>query len=224
MFKYLIVLAVLCQMQNTIAQSDTLPLPLPGSKTNCSQISGENKKPVINMTGYNNYHIDQQVFYLFNGQQLKQLLLNNNNTKKGIKDDYIITPGMGRHKLHLDAVTWNVARRACIQEGGHLAVINSISEEKLLLHMMEEKNISTAWLGLHDLYQEGDWVTILDEPIENTGYTRWSTKWFPVVNPNNAGGNQNCATLIFPEEGMDDVYCGHSVPFFCEQECKIVQH
>lgn len=41
---------------------------------------------------------------------------------------------------------------------GHLAIINSDSEEKILLRMLQEGKIDVAWLGLHDYFEEGDWV------------------------------------------------------------------
>lgn len=79
--------------------------------------------------------------------------------------------------------------------------------------MLQEKNIERGWLGLHDLYQEGDWVSILDEPLLNVGYTRWSEKYGG--RPDNYGGAQNCATLL-TEGGMDDLECYHTHAYFCE--------
>lgn len=79
--------------------------------------------------------------------------------------------------------------------------------------MLEEKNINAAWLGLHDYFEEGDWVTVKGEALENTGYTKWTTKW--PNEPDNYGGNQHCGALIV-EGGMDDVNCQTSLSFFCE--------
>lgn len=79
--------------------------------------------------------------------------------------------------------------------------------------MLQEKNVDAAWLGLHDLYEEGDWVTVMDVAIQDTGYTKWTTKW--PNEPDNYGGNQNCAVLI-KEGGMDDTKCSIVFPFFCE--------
>jgi len=80
--------------------------------------------------------------------------------------------------------------------------------------MLEEKDIDRVWLGVHDLYQEGNWVTVLDESLENTGYIKWTMKW--ANQPDNFEGKQNCATLISPEGGMDDERCDISLPFFCK--------
>lgn len=45
-----------------------------------------------------------------------------------MRDDYRYTMGIGAHKLHTRATTWNDARKICNEEGGHLAIINSIAE------------------------------------------------------------------------------------------------
>lgn len=47
------------------------------------------------------------------------------------RDDYHYTPGLGAHKLHTRASTFNDARKVCNEEGGHLAVIDSLAEEQV---------------------------------------------------------------------------------------------
>lgn len=44
------------------------------------------------------------------------------------RDDYRYSPGIGAHKLHTRAATWNEARKMCNEEGGHLAIVNSLTE------------------------------------------------------------------------------------------------
>lgn len=70
-----------------------------------------------------------------------------------------------------------------------------------------------AFLGIHDLYKEGEWVTLLGDSLARTGYTRWSDKWGG--QPDNGGGKQHCGALM-KEGGMDDVACDVPFPFFCE--------
>ncbi|XP_011341209.1 uncharacterized protein LOC105281594 isoform X2 [Ooceraea biroi] len=157
-----------------IAPSE-IPVLLNTSEHNCSENAGQLNNVPAN--GHNNYHVGQLIFYVYGEQQLKRLLPDNNlnikpdnkHTEKLKKNDYLITPGIGAHKLHSRKVTWNKARQACIQEG--------------------------------------------DESLESTGYTRWTTKW--PNEPNNAGGDQNCATLI-TWGGMADIKCDLSYSFFCE--------
>lgn len=75
--------------------------------------------------------MDQLIFYIYGQQQLKPLPAPNNNISNNSDDgsnnthieklnklNYLITPGIGAHKLHPRRVGWNKARRACIQEGG----------------------------------------------------------------------------------------------------------
>ncbi|XP_025159644.1 hemolymph lipopolysaccharide-binding protein-like [Harpegnathos saltator] len=172
------------------------------------------KVPTVTLNGNTNYHVGQQIFYVYGEQQFKKLFSpSKRTTSENVENDYLVTPGIGAHKLHRRKITWNKARKICIEEGGHLAIINSASEEKILLRLMQEKNIAEAWIGLHDLYEEGDWVTVTDEALENTGYSKWTTKFANL--PDNYGGSQNCAVLI-TEGGIDDVSCTLTHSFFCE--------
>lgn len=70
-----------------------------------------------------------------------------------------------------------------------------------------------AYLGMHDIYAEGDWVTILGDSLAKTGFTEWSDKWGG--QPDNGGGQQNCGAFL-KEGTLDDVQCGAHFPFFCE--------
>lgn len=72
---------------------------------------------------------------------------------------------------------------------------------------------NVAFLGIHDLYAEGEWVTVLGDSLAKTGYTRWSDKWGG--QPDNGGGKQHCGGLM-KEGGMDDVACDVPFQFLCE--------
>lgn len=75
-------------------------------------------------------------------------------------------------------------------------------------------NTDQALLGIHDLYREGDWVTIFGEPVTSTGYAGWSATYFG-GQPDNYGGNQNCGAVI-NQGGLDDVFCYDKFAYFCE--------
>lgn len=92
-------------------------------------------------------------------------------------------------------------------------MINSAAEEKRLLQIMKDNNIESAWVGVHDIYQEGEWITIQGDPIEKTAFT-WSTK-FRGVQPDNFGGHQNCGLLV-SGGGMDDENCTFANSYLCE--------
>lgn len=80
------------------------------------------------MTQQSRQHLEQ--FYSQN-VMLHGMMCSCNVAMRGapMRDDYRYTVGIGAHKLHTRAATWNDARKLCNEEGGHLAIINSIAEE-----------------------------------------------------------------------------------------------
>lgn len=75
------------------------------------------------------------------------------------------------YKFHTDIQTWAQARSICEAEGGYLAIINSEEEASLLVHLMRQYPIAIldpaitektyyVYIGFHDLFREGEWVTI----------------------------------------------------------------
>lgn len=70
-----------------------------------------------------------------------------------------------------------------------------------------------AFIGIHDLFFEGDWVTVLGDSLHKYGYAKWSDRWGG--QPDNGGLVQNCGTLL-KDGGMDDVSCNAQFAFFCE--------
>lgn len=58
----------------------------------------------------------QQIIYIYGPNQWKTQ--NNVNLIKKASSGYLITPGIGAHKLHIRQLPWNKARKICIQEGG----------------------------------------------------------------------------------------------------------
>ncbi|XP_014209581.1 hemolymph lipopolysaccharide-binding protein-like [Copidosoma floridanum] len=145
-----------------------------------------------------------------------------NSLKNLAKSDYQYTPEVGLHKLHLAAANWNDARKMCMDEGGHLAIVNSVAEEMVLLEMLKSnaegirggQNKEEALLGIHDLFAEGEWWTVSGEPLRATGYVNWSRSYWD-GQPDNYLGNQNCGALV-DVGGMDDVFCHDKFAFFCE--------
>lgn len=75
-------------------------------------------------------------------------------------------------------------------------------------------NTEEALLGIHDLYNEGEWITIFGDTIYNNGFYHWSPTYFG-GQPDNYGGGQNCGAII-NQGGMDDVNCLDKFAFFCE--------
>lgn len=69
------------------------------------------------MNGNTNYHVGQQIFYVY-GEQYFRRLFGDNKRAVRPENDYLITEGIGAHKLHRRKITWNKARKLCIEEGG----------------------------------------------------------------------------------------------------------
>jgi hypothetical protein len=74
---------------------------------------------------------------------------------------------MGYYKFHPTGLVWKDALHVCTQEGAHLAIINSQAEANLIkgLFVRYPKLQSTtdnvhAFLGYHDIYNEGKYETI----------------------------------------------------------------
>ncbi|XP_011309868.1 hemolymph lipopolysaccharide-binding protein [Fopius arisanus] len=129
---------------------------------------------------------------------------------------YKVTMGIGAHKYYKTKKSWNDARNTCVNDGGHLLVITSDAEEKVILNMVNAAGDSDTWLGIHDLFVFRDWVTIQDVRLNATGYARWSPRIVP--NPDNYGGNQRCVRLL-NTGGMDDIQCTSSISFVCKIQC-----
>ncbi|XP_008203346.1 hemolymph lipopolysaccharide-binding protein [Nasonia vitripennis] len=147
-----------------------------------------------------------------------------------MRDDYRYSPGIGAHKLHTRAASWNEARKMCNEEGGHLAIINSLTEATMLMDIFTKSGpvkgapyLDLAYVGIHDLYKEGEWVTILGESLFKTGYTVWSDKWGGQPDNGGSSGNQNCGVFL-KEGGLDDVNCDMPFAFFCELPMTYIIH
>jgi len=77
---------------------------------------------------------------------------------------YELHRGVGYYKIHSELKTWHEARQICAQEGGHLAIINTEEESKVLQSMFgpvaAKLNVVWVLIGFHDLYDEGQYLTV----------------------------------------------------------------
>ncbi|XP_069694814.1 hemolymph lipopolysaccharide-binding protein-like [Periplaneta americana] len=83
---------------------------------------------------------------------------------------YNLVAGLGYYKFHTDRKTWHEAQKICEKEGAHLAVINSEHEAKVLTNMGD---FTWAYVGFHDIYVEGQYVTIFNQSLSDAGYAKW---------------------------------------------------
>lgn len=93
-------------------------------------------------------------------------------------------------------ITWQQAERRCEWKGGHLAVIESSTENFLLYSAMKAKGYENAYFGFSDESSEGNWKWV---DGTSTAYTNWHSG-----EPNNQDGIEHYA--MFYEEFQDGTW------------------
>ena len=75
--------------------------------------------------------------------------------------------------MHTVAEKWDDARKICIQEGTHLLILNSGAEMDAVKSIWSQHpNITGGayshyiFVGVHDRFNEGEYVTILGTVVE----------------------------------------------------------
>ncbi|KAJ9593481.1 hypothetical protein L9F63_014966 [Diploptera punctata] len=157
-------------------------------------------------------HVDQRVERNQDGQSiLLNVTLSSSSgcqTKKPEIKGYVHLSGYGYYKYHSSPRTWIQAWDICKSEGGHLAVPNS-EEEAKFIGKIPATSYNWAYIGIHDLFKEGKYITVHDETLIEAGFNKWLAP-----NPN-GGTNENCG-VIFPTGELGDDSCSHVITFFCE--------
>ena len=106
-------------------------------------------------------------------------------------------------------ITWQQAERRCEWKGGHLAVIESSTENFLLYSAMKAKGYENAYFGFSDGSSEGNWKWV---DGTSTAYTNWHSG-----EPNNQNGDEDYAMFYqkFDDgtwndgDGIIDVGCAY---------------
>lgn len=93
-------------------------------------------------------------------------------------------------------ITWQQAERRCEWKGGHLAVIESSTENFLLYSAMKAKGYENAYFGFSDESSEGNWKWVNGT---STAYTNWHSG-----EPNNQDGIEHYA--MFYENFQDGTW------------------
>ncbi|CAH2050273.1 unnamed protein product, partial [Iphiclides podalirius] len=117
------------------------------------------------------------------------------------------------YRLHDLSTTWHQARQICEAEGTSLLVPGSIEEMenlKLLLSNMKA-HYTAIFIGIHDQFSEGDFVTTKGEPITDTILDLlWADG-----RPDQSNGTDKC--LVMTREGLfDNRPCNDMYPFVCK--------
>ncbi|XP_046734946.1 hemolymph lipopolysaccharide-binding protein-like [Diprion similis] len=134
------------------------------------------------------------------------------------KNGYTYTPGIGGYKVHTRAVPWNDARMTCEEEGGYLAILNSIAEANAVTELLKKSppitgspNPDFASIGFHDRFRQGQFVTIHSQTLEKAGFNEWADG-----QPDNWHNNERCGSLYKMNGKLNDVNCDIPLGFICE--------
>lgn len=103
--------------------------------------------------------------------------------------------------------TWADARKACKDRGADLAVIDSAELNTFLAAL----DIIDPWVGASDTATEGTWVWVSGDPLS---FKNWGD-----AQPDNAGGAENCMSLVTAEATRgkwNDLPCDATRAFICQ--------
>ncbi|XP_044736403.1 hemolymph lipopolysaccharide-binding protein-like [Chrysoperla carnea] len=125
------------------------------------------------------------------------------------------------YKFHVDPQIWNDARNICNSEGGYLVILNSYEESQyitaLLNGLYPESSIqdqgvdkTIAYIGFHDLFKTGEYVTIDGLNIERSGFTHWSP------GEPSGPGRENCGSIKRKDGLLNDIFCDTKAVYICE--------
>ncbi|KAJ8709534.1 hypothetical protein PYW08_009538 [Mythimna loreyi] len=124
------------------------------------------------------------------------------------------------YKFHTLARNFSRAFLTCTAEGGHLAVINSEVEAKVLKDVFAKypagKIVGKVWkdvafIGFHNWGENAEWRTIHGDTLAEAGYDK-----FKSGEPNNSPPGEDCGA-IYREGTLNDLWCDKPAPFICEK-------
>ncbi|MBR7148263.1 MAG: protein kinase [Firmicutes bacterium] len=125
-----------------------------------------------------------------------------------------------RYEVITRKATWESAKVYCESQGGHLATITSKEEEELILSLLDQTDVTIAWLGADNHNSSGGFRWITGEAFE---FASWG-----IGEPNNTNGQEHCLMLSknenqgwvwndAPSSGHD-FYEMKEIGFVCEWE------
>jgi hypothetical protein len=111
-----------------------------------------------------------------------------------------------------EPLTWEEAKFAAEEHGGHLATITSQEEHDFTLQFSPGGAPGVTHIGARQNLKTGEWNWITDEP--------WNyTSWYP-GEPNNNGGNEDYLTLWVTPGTWCDVNAQYQARYLVEyQDC-----
>jgi hypothetical protein len=118
------------------------------------------------------------------------------------------TFGAGYHVYCPDPLVYLDAEVACQDLGLHLLTVDDADENTWVSDIAYSLVNNWWYLGFDDLEVEGDWGWTSGAPVT---YTNWD-----YYQPDNSGGTEHCASLLFYGYSWNDLPCDYALPFVCE--------
>jgi hypothetical protein len=100
------------------------------------------------------------------------------------------------------------AKDYCANWGGKVLVINDDGENYWVKTTLVNSGLDRVWLGISDGTSEGQWADLDGEEIT---FSAWGNG-----EPNNSGGNEDCANL-YTNGFWNDLPCNGNHPVICEK-------
>jgi hypothetical protein len=106
--------------------------------------------------------------------------------------------------------TFAEAKRACAADGGGLAVLGTLAENRAVRDAMAARFAATRmWIGLTEAGEDGNWRWTSGVPYFE--FAAWE-----VGEPNNFNNEEHCAELHAATWMWNDLDCGVALPSVCE--------
>ncbi|PSN54442.1 hypothetical protein C0J52_06670 [Blattella germanica] len=117
--------------------------------------------------------------------------------------------------VYKNELEWLEASNYCGAEGAHLVVINSAEESEVVAKVMASGSFRLIHAGFHDLFIEGDYMTVTGQPLAQTGFSTWYDG--EPTDDRTSGLEEDCG-MIYSDGTLGDQPCTNQMAFICEHE------
>uniref|UniRef100_A0A1V1FT38 Putative LPSBP4 n=1 Tax=Reticulitermes speratus TaxID=60591 RepID=A0A1V1FT38_9NEOP len=126
---------------------------------------------------------------------------------------YKLYSDMGYYKVYNISSKWGQSWRRCEDDGAHLLIINSEAEANVARKFASNyPSVYAFYIGFHDFFLEGQYVTIHGQSLKAAGYSKWGSG-----QPDNYRGAENCGAMR-RDATLADIHCSSTSWFICERE------
>src|SRR5262249_9430267 len=120
-------------------------------------------------------------------------------------DEHLESSSKHCYRAVTTAKSWLDAQTDCEKWGGDLVAITSEEEQKFVAAFVA----ANSWIGDNDQKTEGNFQWTSGEPWS---YSNWHSG-----EPNDSGGNEDCAEIYSADGTWNDALCTNALPYVCER-------